>query len=46
MYHMEESMTWLVIRIMHVREKLQFPHTIILPFREVINLSNLASTTS
>jgi len=46
MYHMDESRTWLVIRIMHVKERLQFPHVIILPLRKVMSLSKLASVGS
>jgi hypothetical protein len=39
MYHMEESRTWLVMSILPTRERLQFPHAIILPFSEIISLS-------
>lgn len=46
MYHMEENRTWLAIKILHVKERLQFLHIIILPFKEVINLLKLASVTS
>jgi hypothetical protein len=43
MYHMEESRTWLAMNILPTRERLQFPHTIILPFNEIISLSKIAS---
>jgi hypothetical protein len=43
MYHMEESRTWLAIMIMYTREKLQFPHIIILPFKKVMSLSKFTS---
>ncbi len=43
MYHMEESRTWLVTKILLVRERLQLPHAIILPLREVMSLSKLPS---
>jgi hypothetical protein len=46
MYHMEESRTWLAIRFLPARERLQFPHAIILSLREVMNLSKFAYTKS
>jgi hypothetical protein len=46
MYHMEENKTWLAIRILLVRERLQFPHAIIFPSKKVISLSKLTSVGS
>ncbi len=42
MYHMDESRTWLAIKILPMRERLQLAHAIILPLMEVMNLSKLA----
>ncbi len=46
MYHMDESKTWLAIRILLTRERMQLSHAIILPFKEVMSLSKFASTRS
>lgn len=43
MYHMDENRTWLATKILLTKERLQLPHVIILPLREVMNLSKLAS---
>ncbi len=46
MYHMEESRTWLIMSILPTKERLQFPHAIILPFNEIISLSKFTSAGS
>ncbi len=42
-YHIEESNTWLVTRILPARKRLHLPQVIIFPFRASMSFSKLAS---